>query len=473
MREPVSAAAVDPAHTVVVVGAGFSGTLAVVHLLARAVPATTHVVLVEQSGTFGRGLAYAHDDDNLLLNVPAGNMSALPDAPDHFLDFCRTVDPAFNAGSFVSRRLYGEYLQQVLADAERAAPGRLTRVAAEVTAVRRSGECFDVVLAGGVTLRAARVVLALGHAAPRDPLPPPGLALFGEHQASPWNPAALDALPRERPVLLLGSGHTAADALFRLCSGGRRVLLVSRHGLRPHGHRALPRAPGGHAFPAWLDTVPPAVRPLLRALRAEAARREAAGGDWRDVLNELRPHTPALWVRLPAAERRRFLRHALAFWDVHRHRLAPAAARRLERLLAAGQAECVAARVVGLRRLADGVEVTLRPRGGADVETRVVGAVVNCTGPDVDWRRRSAALPRQLCADGLVSPDPLGLGLAVDPGYRALTADGRPVPGLYIVGPALRADRWEATAVPELRHHARALAARLVADAALREPLAA
>ncbi|MBX4299113.1 lycopene cyclase, partial [Mycobacterium tuberculosis] len=78
-------------------------------------------------------------------------------------------------------------------------------------------------------------------------------------------------------------------------------------------------------------------------------------------------------------ERRRFLRHALAFWDVHRHRLAPAAARRLERLLAAGQAECRAARVVGLRRLADGVEVTLRPRGGGDLETRVVGAVVNCT----------------------------------------------------------------------------------------------
>jgi uncharacterized NAD(P)/FAD-binding protein YdhS len=473
MPDPVSVAAPDPAETVVIVGAGFSGTLTAVHLLARETPATRHVLLVERSGRFARGLAYGHDDDNLLLNVPAGNMSALPDAPDHFVDFCRAVDPAFDAGSFVSRRLYGEYLQQLLADAEQAAPGRLTRVTAEVVAVRRTASGFTVALAGGNALRAARVVLALGHSAPRDPLPAPGLAAFGPHAALPWDPAALDALPRTHPVLVLGSGHTAVDALFRLCAGGRRALLVSRRGRLPQPHRALPRAPAPAAFPAWLDPVAPTARAVLHALRAEAARRSAAGGDWRDVLNDLRPHTPALWQRLPLAERRRFLRHAGAFWDVHRHRLAPAAARRLERLLAAGEAECLAARVVALRPLADGVQVTLRRRGSPQTEQHVVGAVVNCTGPDPDWRQHSAPLVRQLLAAGLLAPDPLRLGLLVDTGYRALGADGRPQPGLYVVGPALKAGWWEATAVPELRQHTRALATRLVADAAATQPLAA
>lgn len=43
-----------------------------------------------------RGLANRCWDDNLLLNVPAGNMSALTDEPDHFVTYCQGIDPAFN-----------------------------------------------------------------------------------------------------------------------------------------------------------------------------------------------------------------------------------------------------------------------------------------------------------------------------------------------------------------------------------------
>ncbi len=457
----------DPSvpQSIAIVGAGYSGTLAAVQLLARG--GATRIQLVERSGVFARGLAYRFDDDNLLLNVPAGNMSALADAPDDFVDFCRGVDPAFNAGSFVSRRLYGEYLQHTLAAAERAAPGRLQRVDAEVVAVQPAGTGFTLALADGRRLAADRVVLALGHHAPRDPL-----ADFGVTSLSPWDPAALDALPHDRPVLLVGSGHTAIDVLFRLCSAApaRRVLMVSRHGLLPHGHRALPRAPAASGFPAWLDTAG-TVRGVLRALRRQAAAREAAGGDWRDVLNELRPHTPALWRRLPLAERQRFLRQAVAFWDVHRHRLAPAAHRRLQGLLARGQAEHRAARVVAARPLAGGIEVTLRARGGAVLEPRLVGAIVNCTGPEMDLERLPAPLWRQLRADGLVRADALHIGLEVDAAYRVIGVTGRPVDGLHYLGPMLKASTWEAIAVPELRGHARALADALTTRKTL--PLAA
>ena len=459
-----------PAHTtapqtIAIVGAGYSGTLATVQLLAG--NADARIVLVERSGVFARGLAYRFDDDNLLLNVPAGNMSALADAPDHFVDFCRGVDPAFNAGSFVSRRLYGEYLQHTLAEAERAAPGRLQRVHGEVVAVQRRGHGFTLALADGRRLDADRVVLALGHHAPRDPL-----AAFGVPSLAPWEPAALDALPNDRPVLVVGSGHTAVDVLFRLAAAApaRRVHLVSRHGLLPHGHRTLPRAPATGTFPAWLGAAT-TLRAVLRALRGQAAAREAAGGDWRDVLNELRPHTPALWQHLPPAERRRFLRQAVAFWDVHRHRLAPAAHRRLQGLLARGQATCQAARVVGARAVDGGFEVTLRQRGGTAVERLRVGAIVNCTGPEMDLERLPAPLWQQLRRDGLVRADALHIGLEVDAAYRVVGATGRPVEGLHYVGPMLKAGTWEAIAVPELRGHVRSLAAALAGAGAL--PLAA
>jgi uncharacterized NAD(P)/FAD-binding protein YdhS len=69
-----------------------------------------------------------------------------------------------------------------------------------------------------------------------------------------------------------------------------------------------------------------------------------------------------------------------------------------------------------------------------------------------------------LCADGLVVPDVLGLGLLVADDYRVPDAQGRASPWLHYVGPLLKARDWEATAIPELRQHAAALARRLVAE---------
>lgn len=48
---------------------------------------------------------------------------------------------------------------------------------------------------------------------------------------------------------------------------------------------------------------------------------------------------------------------------------------------------------------------------------------------------------------------------------EVMSADGCIVKGLYYVGPWLRARNWEATAVPELREHARRLAERLAGTA--------
>jgi uncharacterized NAD(P)/FAD-binding protein YdhS len=64
----------------------------------------------------------------------------------------------------------------------------------------------------------------------------------------------------------------------------------------------------------------------------------------------------------------------------------------------------------------------------------------------------------------LCVPDTFGLGLRTGPKGAVIDADGWPGPHLFYVGPMLRADHWEATAVGELRTHAEALAALLAAD---------
>ena len=50
----------------------------------------------------------------------------------------------------------------------------------------------------------------------------------------------------------------------------------------------------------------------------------------------------------------------------------------------------------------------------------------------------------------------------MDADYRVLRSDGQPPKAVRYVGPLLKAQLWEATAVPELRVHARNVAERVV-----------
>src|ERR1700746_243601 len=63
---------------VAVIGAGFSGTMAAVHLLNQTDDPIT-VGLVERTSEFGRGLAYRTRDLTHRLNVPAAKMGAFPE----------------------------------------------------------------------------------------------------------------------------------------------------------------------------------------------------------------------------------------------------------------------------------------------------------------------------------------------------------------------------------------------------------
>lgn len=462
-------------RTIAILGAGYAGALTAVQLLRQCVARGTRVVLVERTAFFARGLAYRSWDESQLLNVPAGNMSALAQDSAHFTEYCKRIDPALNAGSFVSRRIYGDYLEDTLHDARRKAAAALELIRGEAIAVRRDGPTgrFAVEMAGGERLPADQVVLALGHFPPADPLPGMREELGEAYLPDPWDMAALDRCDRSRPAVLIGSGHTAVDVLVRLANRGDAggFVLLSRHGLLPHGHRPTPHAPAFGPSPAYLEGAieQGTLRALLRAVRSQAEQRLQSGGDWRDVINEMRPHIPRIWERLPIPERARFFRRVAPFWDVHRHRLAPSVHQRLQRMQRTGQIQQVAARLLRCERDAGGARLTIRERRSGEVRALAAGTVVNCTGPVFDLRRVQLPLFRQLHADGLLRPDALGLGIDIDERYQVVDAQGRCVPGLHYIGPMLKATFWEAIAVPELRGHAHQLARCLLdADRAAR-----
>jgi uncharacterized NAD(P)/FAD-binding protein YdhS len=80
------------------------------------------------------------------------------------------------------------------------------------------------------------------------------------------------------------------------------------------------------------------------------------------------------------AQRRRFLRHARAYWDVLRHRMAPEVEARIKALREAGKLEIVAGRIVQAKEYKDGIAVQMVRRGGRQMEDRKFARLIDCTG---------------------------------------------------------------------------------------------
>src|ERR1700739_2319019 len=105
-------------YTVAIVGGGVSGALTAYHLVRQAVQA--RVIVVDPRPELGLGLAYSTPSLKHLLNVPAGKISALPDQPDHFLDWLHVhYDPKMRANDFAPRAIFGRYIQSLLAGSQR------------------------------------------------------------------------------------------------------------------------------------------------------------------------------------------------------------------------------------------------------------------------------------------------------------------------------------------------------------------
>lgn len=431
-----------------IVGGGFSGTLLAINLLRHG---ALKVTMVErQPDRLGRGLAYGAAQADHILNVRAGNMSALPDQPDHFVAWLARQGLG-QEGSFARRRDYGAYLCAMLDEVRGQAGDRLVLLSDEAIDLTLAPGGAHIALRSGGTVAADIVAIAPGN------LPPHDLSAFvgltgPTYVNDPWATDIAAGLTATDSILLLGSGLTAVDCALSLDSAGfkGRIVALSRRGLAPRSHAA------------GLSHAPRADRPngpasaLVRAVRLRAAQI-----GWRNAVDELRPFTPDIWRAASPAERRRFLHHLRPFWDVHRHRIAPPVEARLATMRAEGRLDIRAAKVMAAVADDQALTIDLRGRGQDTVERMRVPRVVNCTGPLGDLRRTSDPLLRHLFERGDIRPDPLAIGIDVDRQCHAIARDGSAQHRLFVVGPMTRGAHWEIVAVPDIRRQVWALARQI------------
>ena len=380
--------------TIAIIGGGVSGALTGYHLMLQQVEA--QVIVIDPRPELGLGLAYSTPSLRHLLNVPADKISALPSAPNHFLEWLQgNFDAEATPATFAPRAVFGRYIQSLLI----ATPG-FTQKQTSVVDLAMQGEAAVLTLADGETLTVDFVVLATGNF---DPASLPGIEdealASGAYCHNAWLAETYSGLVSDAPVTLIGTGLTGVDVLLRLREVGHRgtITAVSRHGIFPYRHVAYPAA----KTPSIAEGTPATCVAYLRALRETIAN----GTEWRAAIDSLRAITNDLWLALSTAEQKRFRRHLQRRWDVVRHRMAPPIADVIESELAAGTLILREGHLASVSAQPGGAGVQLRASEG--LEEFSTARVINCTGPSMNYRRVDSPRLASLLTQGLAAPGPL------------------------------------------------------------------
>lgn len=453
-----------PGSRVAIIGGGYTGAIIAKLLVERGLQEIEEVTVFEPREQLGCGLAYDVKNIDVRLNVAAHRMRAIPGSPTAFLDWLQTsgtltVDPqaVTPEGIFARRRDFGRFMQAQLAP--HLDSGAVRHVRDVVWVVERENEQWRIRGADGTIVMADILILATGHPPASRP------SVFDRLSASATSRVkdilaadAFNEIGKCDPVLIVGSGLTAIDALCRLKALGHNgtVSLLSRTGLMPRPH-----AGGGFSsFGDFSSTDLTSAKKLLSKVRATISDAQAQGVPWQSVFDALRQHAPSLWQALPMRERQKFLRRLRRWYDVHRYRMPPQGAAILELGIGTGRVRAETGDLMSIR--VDGQELL------AEVDTRRGRNEFRCrhillaTGPDFQDYAAHQRFLLGMQRDGFIRSDPLGLGLACDSAGRASTATGTPNSTLFVAGPPARPAFGELTGVPEIAAQAASLVDRII-----------
>ncbi len=455
-----------------IIGAGFSGT-ALAATLARLTQQFSHRVitltLFEKTGQFGQGHAYRTPFPFHLLNVRAHNMSAFEEDPDHFVHWLTShpsgmqfLEPTLSyAQQFAPRMFYGEYLQSLLKNMHQAAHIELQLEANEVINVTIS-QTNKVILTlqDGRTLTMDKVVFTVGNNQPA--IPPFPVAEQMNIIANPWDYTAPCAIPPEDDVLIVGTGLSMIDAVLTLHHHHHqgKIYAISRHGLLPlpHVHTEIPET-----FSFDSRALPATFRELMRYIRTASKQHMQTGGNWVSVMTALRSHIATMWCDKSVIDKKRFLRHILVYWNVHRHRVHRTIKQLLDEMQATKQLEIMAGRVLSVT--ADAAVIQLR---GHQQRSLPIKWLMNCMGPSLSIGKNAAQHPlwlQALLREEEACFDPLHIGLEVAQNGALKNKSGQVSRLLYTMGPPARAAMWECTAVPDIRKQCLVVAKELLGEA--------
>lgn len=447
---------------IAIVGAGFSGTAVAIHLLQKS-SRPLSIFLLDREGLFARGVAYSTPEPQHYLNVRAKDMSLFSDQPDHFCHWLfqnealwRAQDPFFvdlkiHPHSFLPRKIYGRYLEDCLQTAQQSSISKLTLLTTEAYDIEQQDtQKFALFLTSGQKLEIDHLVLATGVQTTKELVNSDSIR---NYTANIWKPPQGSLLTKDdlsqcekEVVTVLGSGLTAVDCLMSLFARNfsGKIIVISPKGRFPEPHLNAVTSP----MPSAHSTQ--GLHALVRTYRQRVEEARQHGLDWRPIVDSLRSSSSKIWNQFTLSEKKQFMRHLFGIWNRHRHRMPPECFKRIERARETGQLKIITGRFQSIEQCPQGIaKIRL---GDKFIET---DHLFNCMGPDYRVEKNTTLLTK-CCEKGLLVPDALGLGVI------SLKKEQ-----IHVMGSLLLGEKFETTAVPELREQAKEIALKIIETSSL------
>ncbi len=446
---------------VIIIGGGLSGVLAAMQLVKC--PSGPDVLIIEKNPELlGRGVAYQYDFTHQPLNVVAGGMSLFSDKPMDFVDWLEENHFKYNhliekvsAQEFIPRKIFGDYVLENLERVQHEATDRLQIRIDEAISILDAGDLKTVVLASGDVLPAHHIILALGNFPPADLfLPDNPVQQHPRYYASPWTDKVYSHIVGDEHILLVGSGLTAVDIVLGLIlrKFKGKVTLLSRRGRFPLAHDL--------SHQAFSMSEPEIKHPRKMLLWLRDLVRKNPNIPWPSIMDGLRPYTKKIWRGWSIEEKKYFLKKIRPYWEIARHRIPEKSASLLNEMMATGQLELLKGTILDASATDIGINIRYRCEH-QDIQ-QVFHKVINCTGPESNYRKVRFPIVNDLIERGRVKVDELGLGIKCTPEGRIINEQNQVEDGLWCIGPMRKSVLWETTALRELREQASELATLII-----------
>jgi len=447
--------------SVAIVGAGASGTLTAINLLkSLQQPATVYLIEKRKESLF-RGAAYNSTLDYEPLNVPVGKMSLYNSQPDDFYAWILSNnlgDEEITRDSFVSRRWFGNYLEENLKlAANHKHPAVNFNIIHSTTVDIDCPGNYLLKQDDGTEIEAHYVILATGNEKPNDVLSSEAKEVLGaNYYSNPWHFNALENLQSEDTVLLIGTGLTTVDYLVSLKKRKHtgKVYALSLNGLLPKTHNATV------SYKVETPLKDDNIHRLFEKLSIEIEKAKQKNINWRSVIDAMRADTAALWQGLSHESKLTFLKEYRTQWEIHRHRMPLASANEIKTMIADKQVEILTGSIGEVIKNGNGYYVYYQTQANEKLHVKA-NRVINCTGPSGDYEKSDNELLKNLLKKNWLKKDVYGLGVITGRGGELINADGGALKNMFAVGPLRKASEWESTALREIRNQAEEIAAKL------------
>ena len=442
-------------NSIAIVGGGISGTLTVLNCIKQS-KLPLQIIWFDSKNQFCKGLAYTTSDDQHLLNVRANNMSIFGDEPTHFVEWLKQHHPENNATDFVSRKIFGDYVQSTYNSLINSNPlVSIVQLTEEVCDIKKNDNEFELITPNKIH-KANKLVLALGNFLPAHPR---SISKeFIESESYFQNAFQFDLMQHvllKKNITIIGSGLTMIDVLvsLRRYSYAGKINIISPHAYIPQAHNNNPLP---NVKPFIEEAKIYRLTELLSIVNQQLKKAKNEALNPHSVIDAMRPHLQYIWLNFTLFEKQQFLRHLRHKWGVARHRAPAQTMAIFNEFQSAGTINLVKGRIFDIKKTDSEFEInyTHSKTGQQSLKTE---CIINCTGPESNYLQIPSILVKNLIKNGFFEPDSINYGINAD-------KNGEISPNVYTIGPPLKGILWESIAVPEIRLQAKDLASKIICN---------